>query len=58
MKRGYSEKGGQVDAISGWVGVPQASGGVELEYQEVGGCQVAVTRKDDDDGMMDGDWCT
>ena len=41
-----------------WVGVPQASGGVELEYQEVGGCQVAVTRKDDDDGMMDGDWCT
>lgn len=39
-----------------WVGVPQASGGVELEYQE--GRVVAVTRKDDDDGMMDGDWCT
>ena len=39
-----------------WVGVPQASGGVELEYQEEGRV-VAVTRKDDDE-MMDGDWCT
>lgn len=57
MKRGYGEKRG-AGGRDKWVGVPEASGGVELEYRS-GECVVAVTRKDDDDdGMMDGDWCT
>ena len=51
------KRGGGVGWRDRWVGVPQGSGVVSLEYQEVRrGQGVDVTRQDDDDGMMDGDW--